>query len=71
MSVNGGMEQAKMPGHENRMGGASPFFNTVLIVFAIVGFIAVAGIVGMGAMHVGMMGGFGSCGTQTDSVRQQ
>jgi len=71
MSANGETEQAKVQGPENRTGGTSPFFNTVLIVFAIVGFIAVAGIVGMGAMHVGMMGGFGSCGTPTNDVRQQ
>lgn len=62
MSANKGMQQAEMPAPENRMGGASPFFNTALIIFAIVGLITVVSIVGMGAMHAGMMGGFGSCG---------
>lgn len=62
MSASGGMGQVELPAPENRMGGTSSFFKTALIVFAIVGLIAVVSVVGMGAMHVGMMSGFGSCG---------
>lgn len=55
----------------NKLAGASPVLNIVLVVLAIVGVIALVGIAGMGAMHVAMMDGFGSCGTAMDNVRHQ
>ncbi|MFM0484889.1 hypothetical protein PQQ81_30500 [Paraburkholderia strydomiana] len=35
--------------------------NVVIIIFAVIGLIAVLGIVGMAVMHVGMMHGMDSC----------
>lgn len=46
-------------GKEARMDKQSPFITGVLIVFAVIGFLAALAVIGMLFMHDGMIGSFG------------